>query len=267
MGNQNESLDVNGRTIEEAIEKGLAQLGLLRKEVDIEVLSPGKRGVFGLGAEAAEVRLTPRKTTTADPEPPDASSPVDSRPDEPEPPQAEEEEAEVEVEPEPKAEEKLSEEETRVIEIAQEHLRHMLDYMGIQADVTFRVGHDLSEEGEKPPLVLDIVGEDLGILIGRRNETLRAVQYMIRLMVSKEMRSWQPIVVDVESYRVRRRRSLHQMAMNMAERAVNTERQVILEAMPAYERRLVHIALKDHPEVFTKSIGSGDNRKVTIIPK
>jgi spoIIIJ-associated protein len=81
------------------------------------------------------------------------------------------------------------------------------------------------------------------------------------------MRSWQPIVVDVESYRVRRRRSLRQMAKKMAERAVATRKRVVLEAMPAYERRIIHLALKDHPAVFTKSIGGDDNRKVTIIPK
>ena len=86
-------------------------------------------------------------------------------------------------------------------------------------------------------------------------------------MVSKRLTSWQPVVVDVESYRVRRRHSLRRIANKMAERAVASRKRVVLEAMPAYERRLIHVALKDHPAVFTKSIGSDENRKVTIIPK
>jgi spoIIIJ-associated protein len=140
-------------------------------------------------------------------------------------------------------------------------------HMGIRADITARIATDLVEEGEEPPLALNITGKDLGILIGRRSETLQALQYMVRLMVSKEMTSWQPIVIDVESYRVRRRRSLHRMAEKMTERAMTTHKRVVLEAMPAYERRIIHVALKDHPAVITKSIGSDDNRKVTIIPK
>ncbi|MDX1520756.1 MAG: R3H domain-containing nucleic acid-binding protein, partial [Anaerolineae bacterium] len=118
-----------------------------------------------------------------------------------------------------------------------------------------------------PPLVLDVTGSDLGILIGRRSETLRALQYMVRLMVSKEMSHWTPIVIDVESYRVRRRNSLRQLAEKMADRAAKSQRKVVMESMPAYERRIIHITLRNHPDVITKSVGSDDNRKVTIIPK
>jgi spoIIIJ-associated protein len=115
-------------------------------------------------------------------------------------------------------------------------------------------------------LVFDVGGKDLGILIGRRNETLQALQFMLRLMVSKEMGRWQPLVVDVESYRARRRESLRNMANRMADRAVTNQERVVLEAMPAYERRIVHIALRDNPDVTTKSIGHDKNRKVTIMP-
>ena len=154
-----------------------------------------------------------------------------------------------------------------VAAIGKEYLGELLTHMGIKADIVTRVAPDLVDPGEKPPLVLDVTGKDLGILIGRRNETLQALQYMVRLMVSKQMGSWQPIVVDVESYRARRRRSLNQMAKRMADRAVANQERVVLEAMPAYERRLVHLALRDHPDVFTKSVGHDNNRKVTIIPK
>jgi spoIIIJ-associated protein len=152
-------------------------------------------------------------------------------------------------------------------EIAAQFLAQLLKLMGIKARVTYRQGTDLVEPGEAPPLVLDITGGDLGILIGRRSETLQALQDMVRLMVSKELSSWLPIVVDVESYRVRRRQSLRQMAEKMAERVITTHKKIVLEAMPAHERRIIHITLRDHPLVTTKSVGSDDNRKVTIIPK
>jgi spoIIIJ-associated protein len=139
--------------------------------------------------------------------------------------------------------------------------------MGIEADIVVRPAPDLVDPGDEAPLVLDITGRDLGILIGRRNETLQALQYVVRLMVSKEMGSWQRIVVDVESYRSRRRQTLHQIARRMAERAVANRERVVLEAMPPYERRIIHMTLRDHPSVTTKSIGRENNRKVTIIPK
>jgi spoIIIJ-associated protein len=139
--------------------------------------------------------------------------------------------------------------------------------MGINAQVTPRLAVDLVEEDEEPPLVLDVAGDDLGILIGRRSETLQALQFMVRLMVNRDLNRWEPIVVDVQSYRVRRRRSLRQMAEKMAERAAASHKRVVLEAMPPHERRIIHIALRNHPHVTTKSVGSEDNRKVTIVPK
>ena len=105
------------------------------------------------------------------------------------------------------------------------------------------------------------------ILIGRRGETLRALQYMTRLMLSRKLERWVPVIVDVESYRVRRRRSLRQLANRMADRVAFSQQRVVLEAMPPNERRIIHIALRAHPQVTTKSIGEGDNRKVTILPK
>jgi spoIIIJ-associated protein len=274
MSNQNaeeKSLDVSAKTVDEAIEQGLAQLKLPRDRVDVEIISEGKRGVFGLGAEEAYVRLRPRQarrvesSRVADVYPSKAAA---SLPDKPAPPEVKPP-AQDSALPQEKTNEAETPtyEEKNVEEIAKRYLNDLLTRMGIEARVTSRVASDLVEAGEDPPLALNITGQDLGILIGRRSETLRALQYMLRLMVSKEMTSWQPIVVDVESYRVRRRRSLHRIAAKMAERAVNSGKRVVLEAMPAYERRVIHIALKDHPSVSTKSIGSDDNRKVTIIPK
>ena len=274
MSNQNgRSLDVNAKTVEEAIEQGLAQLGLSRDEVDIEILKEGRKGVFGLGAEEALVRLTPRassvQATEEQPQPEVTASPPEVAADLPgERPAADADKtAKVQEVTGPATPIPVSGEKD-VAEIAEYYLKGLLERMGLaRSQISTRIATDLVEEGEDPPLVLNITGQDLGILIGRRSETLQALQYMLRLMVSKEMSSWQPVVVDVESYRVRRRQSLYRMAEKMAERAVSSHKRVVLEAMPAYERRVIHVALKNHPAVITKSIGTDENRKVTIIPK
>ncbi len=274
MSNQNEekrrSLNASAKTVDEAIELGLTQLGLPRDQVDIEIIKEGKRGVFGLGAEEARVRLTPREQPVVESTPEADIPPSAPAADSPEPaslPEIEAVDEDASPAQAPDKPEAPPAGQESVEEIANRYLTGLLEHMRIEAQVTTRIAPELVEVGEEPPLVLDISGQDLGILIGRRTETLQALQYMVRLMVSKEMRSWQHVVVDVESYRVRRRRSLRQMAKKMAERAVATRKRVVLEAMPAYERRIIHLALKDHPAVFTKSIGGDDNRKVTIIPK
>lgn len=262
MSNQNESLDVSAKTIDEAIEQGLAQLGLTREQVDVEIVKEGKRGVFGIGSEEAQVRLTRKRPAPADvvstPEIAQTETTLTVETEATSTPIEQARPAQSEVEPTQPPE---------MGEIAAQFLTQLLKLMGIKARVAYRQGTDLVEPGEAPPLVLDITGGDLGILIGRRSETLQALQDMVRLMVSKELSTWQPIVVDVEAYRVRRRQSLRQMAEKMAERVVATRKKIVLEAMPAHERRIIHITLRDHPLVTTKSVGSDDNRKVTIIPK
>jgi spoIIIJ-associated protein len=262
MPNQNEerndvnakSIQVQAKSIEEAVQLGLDQLGLTKEDVEIEVLSEGKRGVFGLGAEEATVRLIPKEGTSAKTEADNAaiSEPV--------------EEASETIETVSAGVEEISDPDS-VEAVAQQFLSGLLERMGIKATVNVQVAPELAEPNEPAPLVLDVTGKDLGILIGRRSETLQVLQYMVRLMVSKHFNRWEPVIVDVESYRVRRRRSLQKMAQKMADRAIASDRRVVLEAMPAHERRLIHLALRDHPDVITKSIGSDDNRKVTIIPK
>jgi spoIIIJ-associated protein len=151
--------------------------------------------------------------------------------------------------------------------VATQILQGMLERMDVRA-VVHVVDHEgVLDEGQEPPLVLNIEGEDLGILIGRRGETLAAIQYLTRLMVNHRLHRWTNLVVDVEGYKARREEQLVRLAERMAERVVNSGRAVALEAMPARERRIVHIALRNHPTVTTQSVGEGDNRKVTIVPK
>jgi spoIIIJ-associated protein len=123
------------------------------------------------------------------------------------------------------------------------------------------------EFAEEAPILLDVTGEDLDGLIGRKGETLAALQYILRLILSKQMGEGVDVVVDVEGHKRRREEQLRRMALRLAEQATQRGRTMSLEPMPANERRIVHLALRDHPDVRTESIGDGPHRKVTIVPK
>jgi spoIIIJ-associated protein len=249
MASERASVEVSARTVEDAVEQGLRELGVSREDVEIEILNPGRGGLLGLGAQDAQVRLTRlvAEETRAAPMLPELTAEEEGKPEEA-----------------PTGESVVT---TEASQLAVELLQGLIDRMGIRGEVAAHTSQELVEEGDAPALVLDVTGKDLGILIGRQAETLQALQYLVRLMLSKQLARWEPVVVDVESYRARRRRSLRRLALRMAERATSSHRRVILEAMPAHERRIIHLALQDHPGVGTKSIGEGDHRKVTIIPK
>lgn len=116
-------------------------------------------------------------------------------------------------------------------------------------------------------LLLDVEGSELGALIGRRGETLENIQYLLRLMVNQKLHKWKNIVIDVEHYKARRITQLTQLAERMAEQVARTGRSISLEPMPANERRIVHMTLRDHPKVYTESYGDGGRRKVHIFAR
>ena len=116
-------------------------------------------------------------------------------------------------------------------------------------------------------VMVDIQGKDLSILIGRRSETLNALQYITSLIVSKELNRWVPLMIDVQGYRSRRERQLRQLGRRMADQAVQTGKKQVLEPMPANERRVIHLELRDNAYVTTESTGDEPFRKVTIVPK
>jgi len=248
-------------------------LGVRRDQVDIEVLNPGSRGLLGIGAENARVQLVVKSSPPAAAQPPRVQTPLEQAPARRAPPEPEAPPAAAPkdvvpeppvVTPEPMAPDAPDSEAGRV---GSEILTNLLKHMGFEVTVEALVGHDLSDEGQPPPLVLNIKGEDLGVLIGRRGETLGDLQYLIRLMISHRLKHWTDVVVDVESYRSRRRRALESLANRVAERVVTSGRSQALEPMPAYERRVVHMTLRNHPRVTTQSVGVGEKRKVTIIPR
>ncbi len=147
-------------------------------------------------------------------------------------------------------------------------LAELLDKMSIRADVIIRRAQSSGEEGESAPWLLDVSGSgDLSVLIGRRGETLASLQYITRLITSRELQRRANIVVDVSGYKARRTSKLNELAKRMAEQAVRQQRTIALEPMPPYERRIIHLALRDHEAVMTRSIGEGQARKVTIVPK
>jgi spoIIIJ-associated protein len=149
--------------------------------------------------------------------------------------------------------------------VAVETLQELLSKMGIEAQVEpYYV--DAADDNEIGPLVLQISGRDLGALIGRRGDTLAALQYITRLIVSRDIQRRANLVVDVERYKSRRERRLRSLALRMAKQATQRGRTVTLEPMAAYERRIIHLTLRDRTDVYTQSIGEGDNRKVTIVP-
>ena len=157
---------------------------------------------------------------------------------------------------------KATPEETQVV--SKEILETLLHGMGLPAQV--QVLSDPNAE-DSQAFVLNIVGDDLGVLIGRRGETLRDLEYLLRLMVSQKTGKPGKLSVDIEGYRIRRERILRELAKRMAERVEMSRQPITLEAMPPNERRIIHLTLRDHLNVRTNSIGEGEHRRVMILHK
>ena len=156
---------------------------------------------------------------------------------------------------------------SNITEVARGVLEALLEKMGMAASVVPQA-EEVVAEGEAPaPVLFDIEGDDLGILIGRRGQTLACLQFILRLIVGHQTKTWLPIVVDVEGYKQGRFEKLQALACRLAEQVKDRREPFTLEPMPAYERRVIHLALADHPDVTTESIGLGEARKVVIRPK
>jgi spoIIIJ-associated protein len=273
MSQEKTTLEVIAPTVEEAVQKGLAQLNLPQSAVEVEVLDAGSRGLFGIGSRQARIRLAikpqamggfpaPRMPVEAPRPSTSARAATTSR----EAPSREAavREAPVREEAEPQAEEAPITDET--LRVATQVVTELLEKMKVRAKVnaTYRAPEDDQDE---QVVLVNVEGNDLSILIGRRSETLNAIQYIASLIICKQLDAWVPIMIDVQGYRARRERQLRQIARRMADQAIHTGRRQVLEPMPANERRLIHLELRDHPEVATESIGDEPNRKVTIFLK
>lgn len=209
-------LEVSAKTVDEAVQAALEQLGVDEKQVEVTVLREGKSGVLGLGVEEAKVKVK----LLAQPR------------------------------------------EGDVVKVAREVAETLIESMGLDAEVTAT-----QATNGNLPVALDIEGDDLGILIGRRGQTLASLQYIIRLIVAEKLKMWVPINVDIAGYKKRRYESLRSLALRLAEQVKTSRRLITLEPMPADERRIIHLTLADTPDVVTESIGEGEGRKVAILFK
>lgn len=256
MNTEKTTLEMIAPTPDEAIGKGLEQLGLTEDMVEIEILDGGSRGLLGLGGRQSRVRLTVKSfETLIDEHEPDFEEDGDKAESEPEsmPVNA------IDLSD-------LSEEDQQNVKSVRSVVVELLERMRVKAEVTANYIEPQDDKDQRVVLV-NIEGKDLSILIGRRSETLNALQYITGLIVSKELGRWVPLLIDVQGYRNRRERQLRQLGRRMADQAIQTGRKQTLEPMPANERRIIHLELRDHPQVFTESIGEEPYRKVTIALK
>jgi spoIIIJ-associated protein len=210
-------IEVSGKTVDEAIQTALEQLGVSEDKVEVTVLKKGKSGVLGMGVEEAKIKVRLKLE---------------------------------------------SDEKSNAVEVAKEVLETLIGLMKIIAEVSV-----VQENTDELPVTLNIEGEDLGVLIGRRGQALASLQYVVRLIVAEKLKVWVPLNVDIAGYKRRRYESLRNLALRLAEQVKRNRRLIMLEPMPADERRIIHLALTDHPDVTTQSMGEGEMRKVAILLK
>lgn len=230
-------VETEGNTIDEAIENALKVLAVERDKVSVDILTEGKKGFLGFGAQKARIRASLRKALLADEKDQPARKTSEAK--------------------------RITKDE--VIAVGQkgkEVLTQILSLMGIQASVEIKPG-EIEEE-----VVLDIHGEDGGLLIGRKGQTLDALQYLLTRMVNERQGQEGPqLVVDIENYRVRRQKSLEDMALRLGEKAKRSRKPVTVDALSAADRRIIHVTLQDDPWLTTKSLGQGAYRRIIIVPE
>ena len=244
-------IDVTGKTEEEAIRAALSQLGLERDDVSVEILERSKSGFLGIGSSPAKVRVSYELDVAEEPEVPQAK-PAEKKPVE----------KKLEGKPEP-APEKQPEQpaapvsETEDADRIRAFLTGLLEHMDCRAQVQV-----YEEEKNRYKVILE--GQRLGALIGRRGETLDAIQQLTNYAVNSGRDKRVRIHVDAENYRAKREQSLESLANKVAGKVLKYRRSVTLEPMNAYERHVIHAALQDKEGVTTYSIGTEPNRRVVV---
>ena len=286
-------------TADEAIAKGLSELGMTRDQVDIQVLDSGSKGIFGIGSRQARVCLTVKEDALraqmqkeeeakaealaaekaakeAQKKQEQKSEKKSEKPVKKEQPKAERPAKPVAkpVKKEQPVPVEKKEEETQSVDVLNEEtmqiaanvVRDLMEKMHVKAEITAKI-KEAADDADSKVILVDIRGDDLSYLIGRHSEVLHSLQYITSLIVGREVGHWVPLVIDVQGYRERRERQLRQMATRMADQVAKTGRRISLEPMPATERRIIHLTLRENEFVMTESIGEEPNRKVVIYPK
>jgi spoIIIJ-associated protein len=231
-------VEVTAKTVEEAIQNALKQLQASVDQVDVNVVEQPSRGLFGLiGAKDARVEVSLREAHTSTNT---QVSTVSSATTQPEVPHLEE----------------TREVEASGLELGKQFLQNVLSTMDVQAEI--------HEKREDEYTILQIVGPKLGLIIGRRGQTLDSLQYLVNVVVNRNQKHHYKVLLDAENYRERRQSTLESLADRLAMRAIKTKRDVVLEPMNPAERKIIHSKLQDHPQVSTHSTGEEPHRKVVI---
>lgn len=306
------SVEIQARSVDEAVRLALEQLGCTRDQVEVQVLAETEDDIYGEGEVL--VRVATRKGVAPPPRgerphapqrsdrppgqqgyqrpggrPPGDGRPRDSRPprawNQGQPPgqQGQRRPGQTYGQPQsrygpsaparqpvaPRQPSQATDEETRALEeLGKEVVRELLAHMQINADVMAVDNPSVMPlSSDDPPTVfVDIMGRDLGMLIGRRGEHLTQMQYMVNLLINKRNDDWVRVILDVEGYRSQREEALIGLAERVGRQVARTRRPISLEPMPANERRIVHVTLRGQPDVRTESSGEGAMRRVTIFP-
>jgi len=256
-----ETTEFNAATVEEAAEKAAASLGLHIEDLSYEILDPGSSGFMGIGARDARIVVRTEVSSDSTGTPPDSTDePPASSENGPsnsyEDPATSEpvtQESELIQEPEPEA----------VPEEVLNEARKFMDAIVIGLDLS-NVRMDVYDAGEF--VAVDVAAEEAGLFIGQKGETIDALQYLVNVAAYKGRPFTKRITLDSEGYRQRRTEAIQGMAHRTARRATRERREIELPPMNPAERRIVHVYLKENPEVSTLSEGSGENRRVKVSP-
>lgn len=252
------SIEKVGKTVDDAITEALIELGASTDEVEIEIITKGSKGLLGFGAKNAKVRVTLKEQVIQEPIIPEIEVVEPSV-------VLQEEKAEV---PEQVQEVKVDSEDNvvatpqeidRVIELAETFLYKLLKEMKLEATVK-------SEVVNNNRISISLEGKNMGIIIGKRGETLDAIQYIVNIVANKERKQYIKIMLDTENYRARREETLKKLAHKLSKKAQQSKKPIILEPMNPYDRRIIHSALQDSKIVKTHSEGKEPFRKVVITP-
>ena len=262
------TLEKSARNVDAAIEAALKELGMSRDDVSVEILEMGKTGFFGFGAQPARVRVS---YEAPDPEPV-KPAPAPKAEKKPAPQKAEKAEkpAAKPEKPAPQKAEKPQEKPAEVKAAApadsdenpdyaavRSFLSGLLERMGVNADI------DIGPRANGG-INVNLTGSAMGAIIGRRGETLDAIQHLTNYVVNKDSEKHLHVSVDAEAYRSKREESLTHLAEKMAEKAIKYKRSMALEPMNSYERHVIHTALQNYEGVTTSSTGVEPNRRVVV---
>ena len=264
------------KDVDSAVRLALEDLQLGIDEVDVTVLEEPSRGFFGIGKKLALVKVEKKKEAKEPPK--ETKKPEVKKEKKPEKPQAALEEkpkaAKAETPKRKKeraprrAEREMQDLEPVIEKIPEDELIDVQDHAALKflEEVTKEMGLDLDIKAKagKETLYIDIQGKDSGTVIGKRGQTLDAIQYLTSLVVNKEQSGYTRVVIDAENYRAKREKTLELLAIRLAKKVGKTKRSIKLEPMNPYERKVIHATLQNHPYVTTRSEGQDPYRRVII---